>query len=49
MFNNFSSQNRAVYDVMYKEYFRTRQATDGNMIPRMRFAFWILKALRIFM
>ena len=48
MFNNFSSQNLAVYDVMYKEYCRTRQTIDGNIIQRMRFAFWILKALRIF-
>jgi len=47
MFNIFSSQNHAVYDVMYKEYCRTRQATDGNIIPNMRLAFWIPKALRM--
>jgi hypothetical protein len=29
---------------MWKRYARARQATDGNIIRRMRFACWITKA-----
>ena len=46
MFNNFFLfffGNRAVYE-MWKKYGRARQATDGNIILRMRFAYWITKA-----
>jgi hypothetical protein len=43
-FNNFFSENRAVYEINVKKYVRTRQATEGNMIRRMRFARWVTKA-----
>ena len=42
MFNNFS-QNRAVWDNVEK-YGTAGQATDDNIIRRMRFACWITKA-----
>ena len=38
MFNNVFSENRVVYDIMWKNMVRTRQATGGNAIRRMRFA-----------
>ena len=44
MFNNVFSENRVVYDIMWKNMVRTRQATGGNAIRRMRFARWITKA-----
>ena len=46
MFSNifFFSENRAVYEVMWKKYCTAGQATDGNIIRPMRFAFWLTKA-----
>jgi hypothetical protein len=45
MFSTFSPENRAVYNKDNVEnYGRFGQATDGNMIRRMRFACWIPKA-----
>jgi len=41
------SENRAVYKIykiMWKKYVIAGQATDGNIIRRMRFACWISKA-----
>jgi hypothetical protein len=38
----FFSDNRAVYDIMWKKHSRAEQATDH--ITRMRFAYWITKA-----
>jgi hypothetical protein len=40
----FYSRNRAVYEIMWKKYGTARQATDDNIIRRMRFACWIIKA-----
>jgi hypothetical protein len=37
-------ENSAVYEIMWKKYGRARQATDDNIIRRMRFACWITKA-----
>jgi hypothetical protein len=42
MSNNVFPENRAVYNV--EKYVRARQATDDNIIRRMRFACWITKA-----
>ena len=39
----FFPENRIVCDNVEK-YGRTRQVTDDNMIRRMRFACWIIKA-----
>jgi hypothetical protein len=44
MSNNFFSENRAVYEIMWKKYGRARQTTDDNIIRRMRFACRITKA-----
>jgi hypothetical protein len=30
MFINFLSENRAIYEIMWKKYGRTRQVTDGG-------------------
>ena len=44
MFNNFYfSENRAVYEIMWKKYCTARQSTDDNTIRRMRIACWITK------
>ena len=43
-FNNFFSENRAVYEVMWKKCGTALQVTDGNIVRRMRIAFWKLKA-----
>jgi hypothetical protein len=40
---NFFSENGAVYEYVEK-YGTARQATDDNIIQRMRFACWITKA-----
>jgi hypothetical protein len=47
MFNNFFSENPVVYEIMWKENGRARQATDENIIRRMRIARWITKATHI--
>jgi hypothetical protein len=44
MFNTIFPENRAIYEIMWEKYGRARQATDDNMIRRMRFACWITKA-----
>jgi hypothetical protein len=41
MLKNFFSENRAVYNV--EKYGTARQATDGNIIRRTRFARWVIK------
>ena len=46
VFNNFFSENRAVWDNVGK-YGGARQAKDGNIIRRMRSAWWITKATDI--
>jgi hypothetical protein len=38
------SENLAVYEKMCEEYCRAGQATDDNIIRRMRFACWVPKA-----
>jgi hypothetical protein len=38
------SKNRVVYEMMWKKYGTARQATEDNIIRRMRFACWITKA-----
>jgi hypothetical protein len=39
MSHNFSSENRAVSDVIWKNVMQQAiQVTDGNIIPRMRVA-----------
>ena len=42
--NFFFSENRAVYEIIWKKYGRARQATDDYIIRRMHYACWILKA-----
>jgi hypothetical protein len=37
-------ENRAVYEIMWKNYGTAGQATDDNITRRMRFACWITKA-----
>ena len=34
-------ENRAIYYIMWEKYGTTRQATDDNIIGRMRIACWI--------
>ena len=41
MFSKFFSENRVVYEIMWKKCGRTRQATDGNIIWYMCIACWI--------
>jgi hypothetical protein len=38
------SENRAVYELMWKKYGRARRATDDNNIRRTHFACWITRA-----
>jgi hypothetical protein len=45
MFNNFFSENRTVYDIMSEMYCGARQATDDNIIQRMRFECWKTKVI----
>jgi hypothetical protein len=40
------SENHTVYEIMWKIYGRAGQATDDNIIQRMRFAGWITKATK---
>jgi len=42
MFNKFFSRNRDIYKM--EKYYRAGNATDDNVIQRMRFACWITKA-----
>jgi len=44
MFNKLFSENCAVYEIMWTTYGRGRQVTDENIIWRMRFPLWIIKA-----
>jgi hypothetical protein len=44
MISIFFFENRAVCEIMWKKYGRVRQATDDNIMWRMRFACWIAKA-----
>jgi hypothetical protein len=49
MFNKFPPlspppENRTVYEIMWKKYGKARQATDDNIIRRMRFACSVTKA-----
>jgi len=46
MFNNFF-QNRAIYEIMWKNVLRVGQATDDSIIQCMCFACWITKATDI--
>jgi hypothetical protein len=38
------TENRAVYEIMWKSFGTARQATDDNITLRMRFVCWIPKA-----
>jgi hypothetical protein len=38
MFNTYLSENRAVYEITWEKYGRAGQATDDNIIRRMRYA-----------
>jgi hypothetical protein len=40
----FFYENRAVCKITWKNSLRVRQATDDNIIRRMRFGCWITKA-----
>jgi hypothetical protein len=44
MFNNFFFETRALYEIMWMKCGRGRQVTDENIIRRMQFPFWIIKA-----
>jgi hypothetical protein len=41
IFNNYFPESRAVCEIMWKKYGRARQATDDNIIRRMRISCWI--------
>ena len=41
---SFFSENRAVYEIMWRNMVETDRATDVSIIRRMRFACWITKA-----
>ena len=41
---SFFSENRVVYEIMWKKCGTVRQATDGSIIRRVRVAYWIPKA-----
>jgi len=43
VFNNCFSENRSVYEIMWKNAGAT-QVTGNNIIRRVRFACWITKA-----
>jgi len=43
VFNNFT-ENRAVYEIMWKKYCTAGQATDDDIKRRLRLACWITKA-----
>jgi hypothetical protein len=38
-------KNRAVYQIMWNKCGTARQAKDGNIIRRMGFEFWIIRAI----
>jgi hypothetical protein len=40
---NFSPENGTVYETMWEKYSTARQATDDNIIQRMRFVCWKTK------
>jgi len=40
-------ENRAVYKIMWKKYDTAREATDDNVIRRIRIAYWITNATNI--
>jgi hypothetical protein len=51
MFNNFFSENCAIYEIMLRNMARAGQTTDDNTIRHVHFACWITKAtdtLRIY-
>jgi len=41
VFSNLFFENPAGYEIMWKKYFRAKQATDDNILRRMRIACWI--------
>jgi hypothetical protein len=43
-FNSFFSENLAVYETMWKKFCGAGEATDDNIIRRIRFACWKNKA-----
>jgi len=43
MFSNPPPENRTLYEIMWGKYSTVRQATDDNIIRRMRFVYWINK------
>jgi hypothetical protein len=43
-FNNLVSENLAFYVIMWKKYCTVGQATEENIIRRMRFPRWIPKS-----
>jgi len=45
MFNNLFFGNGAVYEIMWKKYFRAGQATDDGVIWHIHIAFWISKSI----
>jgi hypothetical protein len=48
MFNNispFPPENRALYVILLKDLVRARQATDDDILRRMRVAYWVTKAV----
>jgi hypothetical protein len=44
VFNNFFSESRAVYEIMWKNVAQPEQSTDDNITRRMRFVCWITEA-----
>jgi len=47
MFNDVFYENRAVYEIIWKNTVPATEATDDNIIRSMRIAWWITKATEI--
>jgi hypothetical protein len=44
MFNNFSTENRAVYEIMWKNVVERGRPADDHTVRRTRIACWITTA-----
>ena len=45
-FNNYFFATIAIYEIMWGKYCKAGQATNVNVIQRMRFSYWIKKGYR---
>ena len=44
MFNKFLSKNRTFYEITWKKYYSTMQATEGKIMLRKHIACWVNKS-----